>query len=165
MSTETPEEWRWIPGFERRYQVSNLGRVRSFWWGKPRVMKTGVHKGNRTRYVQLGQKFSGTLAPLVLLAFVGPRPNGHIALHKNLDIADCRLENLYWGDNVDFRHDRRKRSPTKKRPAPRTDLRPHLDVIRARIANNEPDSRIARDYGVKPHTINRIKNGKRHAHG
>jgi len=40
---------------------------------------------------------------LVLEAFVGPRPDGHVACHRNDQSHDNRIANLYWGtvdDNV-----------------------------------------------------------------
>lgn len=33
------EEWKDIVGYEGLYQVSNLGRARSFKWGKEKILK------------------------------------------------------------------------------------------------------------------------------
>lgn len=35
--------------------------------------------------------------PLVLIAFVGPRPEGYQACHRNSIKTDNTLDNLYWG--------------------------------------------------------------------
>lgn len=47
-----------------------------------------------------------TVQSLVLEAFVGPRPEGLLALHRNDDCRDNRVENLYWGTRTDNQHDR-----------------------------------------------------------
>jgi len=155
MSPEAPEEWRWIPGFERRYQVSNLGRVRSFQrTGKPRVMRLFMQ--GRVQYAALGAVGGHrTVGELVLLAFVGPRPKRHFALRKNRVQADNRLENLFWGSAADMTYQRHKRY---------VDLAPLVPLIKRRL-NSETCTAIAKDLGVHPSSINRIKNGKRHAHG
>lgn len=35
------EEWKFIPGYEGLYMVSNWGRVKSLWFGKERILKPG----------------------------------------------------------------------------------------------------------------------------
>ncbi len=39
------EEWRDIDGYEGIYQVSDLGRIKSFHRGYAKILRTGVHKG------------------------------------------------------------------------------------------------------------------------
>jgi hypothetical protein len=103
------ELWRPIPGYEQFYQVSNLGRVKSLsrgartgygryrtvkerilipssWGGYPRVT---LSENNRPRVYLVHR--------LVLLAFVGPCPEGMEARHLNGDSKDNRLDNLAWG--------------------------------------------------------------------
>jgi hypothetical protein len=109
------EIWKDIPGYERCYQVSNEGRVRSLdraitqmsRWGalytkfvdgvdlRPGRMPAG-HMS-----VSLGRNNSQCVHKLVLLAFVGPAPEGQECLHKNGDSSDNRLENLRWGTRSD----------------------------------------------------------------
>lgn len=88
--------WRPVPGFP--YEVSDHGQVRNASGKllKPEVMSYGyrrvdLHGPNgayRREYVHR----------LVLLAFIGPCPEGMEALHgPNHDKADNRLCNLRWG--------------------------------------------------------------------
>ena len=110
------EEWRDIPGYEGRYQVSDLGRVRSVDHhvrrvdraGKEgtrlvrgRILRPAVHGSPRNDsghlMVMLGRKNNKDVHTLVLRAFVGPPPSGHEALHNNHTPADNRLSNLRWG--------------------------------------------------------------------
>ncbi|QVW70525.1 NUMOD4 motif-containing HNH endonuclease [Myxococcus xanthus] len=100
------EEWRPVPGFDGWYEVSNLGRVRS--WrtraklccraDSPRVVPGRDRKGYRA--VKLTHPVLGKIAVgvhhLVLAAFVGPRPHGLICDHINANRSDNRSENLRW---------------------------------------------------------------------
>lgn len=106
MTTETLdalEVWKPVPGWEDSHEVSNLGRVRSLprignrWKG--RVLKTpATPKG----YAQVNLCLSGLtehveVHRLVLLAFVGPCPDGMEACHfPDRDPANNRLDNLRW---------------------------------------------------------------------
>ena len=110
---EQPEEWRPIPGYEGRYDVSNRGAVRTWMVGpgrrraEPKPLAVYRHQsgylavtlwnGNKQR--------TGRINRLVLLAFVGPPPHPHWhAAHLNNVRDDNRLENLQWKspqENVD----------------------------------------------------------------
>ncbi|HET6910528.1 MAG TPA: NUMOD4 motif-containing HNH endonuclease [Mycobacteriales bacterium] len=103
--TDGIEEWRSIAGYEGRYEVSSLGRVRSI----ARIDTRGCRR--REKLLSLRRAVSGHLAValygddsrrgflvhhLVLEAFVGPRPVGMEGCHWNDDPADNRVENLRW---------------------------------------------------------------------
>lgn len=98
------EEWRTIPGHEG-YQVSSLGRVR----GVDRLVPTSYGSVRRQRGVLLRQEIYGPgyrrvglaqrtsqVHALVLLAFVGPRPDGLQACHNDGDPGNNRVDNLRW---------------------------------------------------------------------
>lgn len=108
------ENWKDIPGYEGRYQVSDLGNVRSV----DRVVVCGSrHGGNRPRrytgkhiaggphpmgYRQValyvdGVQHSHTVHTLVALAFLGPPPAGHEVLHKDHNKTNNTLANLMYG--------------------------------------------------------------------
>ena len=99
------EEWRVAPGLPG-YEVSSFGRVRCL----PRVVtrsdgssQTFPGHLKRTRLNRLGYvtaKF-GRYGPklvhrLVLRAFVGEPPPGHICAHGDGNRANPRLDNLRW---------------------------------------------------------------------
>lgn len=106
--TLTAERWMPVVGWEDRYLVSTLGRVVSLPKGAhlhSRILKpvpckrggyptVGLHDGHGSR------KMRG-VHQLVLEAFVGPRPAGHLALHADDDPANCTLDNLRWGTRTD----------------------------------------------------------------
>ncbi len=100
----TVEEWRWVPGYEGRYEVSDTGSVRSYC--TPFGVPTSVFHPmlQRTwhgyRYVDLcgadGDRHGMRVHRAVLLAFVGPCPGGCQSRHHDNDRANNRLDNLSW---------------------------------------------------------------------
>lgn len=95
-------EWRAIPGFEA-YEVSTDGAVRSM---KRRNIRTKDQhdNGNGYFYVTLFMNNQAShlyVHRLVLLAFVGPCPDGMEARHLNGVRSDNRLANLAWGSKLE----------------------------------------------------------------
>lgn len=104
------EVWKDIPGYEGKYQASNLGRVRSV-DRRVRVVPRGVEatrpvKGRVLRpapsktghiSVVLGRGNTMSVHKCVALAFLGPYPEGHEVLHLDHDPANNRVGNLRYG--------------------------------------------------------------------
>ena len=95
------EEWRPVAGYEGYYEVSNLGRIRSLARnGRPTMVKKLTIKNKfGHRVVTLcvgGEKTIKNVGPLVLTAFVGPRPEGLVTCHNDGDPANNRVSNLRW---------------------------------------------------------------------
>ena len=92
------EIWKPVPGYEGRYEVSNMGRVLSKHTNrflKPNIMVHGyvcVHLysgGKQTRAVK-------TVHQLVAQTFI-PNPQNHREVnHKNFLRRDNHVENLEW---------------------------------------------------------------------
>jgi hypothetical protein len=122
-----------VKGFEGRYKVSNMGRVRSLDRDIITVYRGTVHtrhyKGKILaqkkhlagyRYVVLADSGIHTreaVHRLVAMAFVSGYKKGSIVNHKNENKSDNRFENLEWCDysynntyGMQFRHryDKRK---------------------------------------------------------
>jgi len=97
-STLTNVEARWVVGYEGLYSVTRDGRV----WShiRRKWMRSDCSRGNRYHYIQLRKnnkpKFT-LLSHIVLTAYVGPQPPGHLGLHKNDNKNNNRLDNLEWG--------------------------------------------------------------------
>lgn len=104
------ENWKAVPGFEGRYEVSDLGNVRSVdhyvrlvahgietkRFSPGRVLRPGTTKSGHVS-VAIGRGNSRLVHQLVLEAFVGPRPDGYETLHMNHIPSDNRLANLKYG--------------------------------------------------------------------
>ena len=98
------EQWLPAKGFEGRWEISNQGQMRRVeHLGKGRFATGYIlspkpdHKGylRTTLYVD-GQRYNIAIHLMVLKTFVGTRPEGNVANHKNGDKTDNRLENLEW---------------------------------------------------------------------
>ena len=92
-----------IPGYEGRYEVSSLGRIRAFpsIRGHAGGMKSPYRqkKGHLAIDLYSGGKQTRKKAyvhRLVLEAFVGPCPNGMEGCHGDGNPANNSLQNLRW---------------------------------------------------------------------
>ena len=110
----THENWKAIPGYEGFYEVSDQGRVRSL----DRIVAHGRsrkgqflspdrgHRGHlQVTLYKNGKRERMFVHRLVLLAFIGPCPEGMEACHWNDISDDNRLENLRWDTPSANRHD------------------------------------------------------------
>jgi hypothetical protein len=98
------ERWKWIAGYELHYQISDRGRIRSFYRSKRgRLMHPGL-RGNQkdSGYwcVDLrrdGQLLRCRINRLVLTAFRGTPPTpSHEAAHLDGNSRNNDLHNLAW---------------------------------------------------------------------
>lgn len=104
--TMTNEHWRPVPGYEGRYDVSDLGCVRSWCWTtsqrpEPRPLAPGIDsEGYRRVHLRASPRTavkSVRVHVLVLLAFVGPRPPCHEIRHLDGNRLNNTLTNLTYG--------------------------------------------------------------------
>lgn len=99
------EQWKPIPGYDGRYEVSTMGRVRSFAngrWGnrenphilKPKKNGAGYH--SVCLHKQEGKREYRMIHRLVALAFI-PNENAKPEVnHKDGDKANNKVSNLEW---------------------------------------------------------------------
>jgi hypothetical protein len=87
-----------IPGFEGLYQVSNLGGVKSFKWGKEKILKPYP---DTYGYMQIDLRKSSirksiSVHKLVAIVFLNHTPCGYklVVDHINDNPKDNRVENL-----------------------------------------------------------------------
>lgn len=108
------EDWRWVPGYEDLYAVSSHGRVASFhpYNGDPgpRILRPGIDSGGYHSYglARNGERKTWHGHRLVLLAFVGPLPDGHETRHLDGDPTNNALSNLAYGTVSENARDRVK---------------------------------------------------------
>ena len=81
------EIWKSISGYDGNYQVSNLGRVKSFWFGKERILKSS--KDGRG-YLSVHLYKDGIRKPfrvhqLVAVYFLNHNPCGHVLIVDHVD--------------------------------------------------------------------------------
>lgn len=117
--TVEQEVWRAVSGHEGRYEVSNLGRVRSLWFVNGNANQARKQPLILTPYYNTlgygsvtickgGRKVTEHLHTLVLRAFVGPRPEGHVGGHRDGNPSNNKLSNLDWITFVENEADKRR---------------------------------------------------------
>lgn len=109
------EGWRPVVGHEGRYEVSDLGHVRSLdritpQHGHRRRGRTLAGSPNQSGHLQVGlwvgpRRHQALIHRLVLMAFVGPPPDGMEACHNDGNPTNNSLENLRWDTRSANRYD------------------------------------------------------------
>ena len=158
--TALMEEWRDVPGYEGRYEVSTLGRVRSLMFrnkqaervrATPLLLRLTL-SNNGYPSVSLGKggrKISRRVHTVVLLAFAGPRPEGAEGTHLDGVKTNNQLDNLAWRTKRDNEADK-IRHGTKVAGTGQKAAKLNDDAVRAiRAAKGvESVSVLAKRYGV-----------------
>jgi len=166
-----PEEWRPIPGYEEWYEVSDLGRIRS--WkvsghDKKRrhpVLIMGSFVSTGYKYVQLhkDRKFKKiAIHVLVLLAFVGPRPEGHDAAHADGARDNNELSNLRWASRAENMDDAKKHGTILRGVQKYNAVLSMQDVedIKRQYLGGVKQRVIAAKYGIDQSIVSRVCSGK-----
>lgn len=150
--TDTSEEqWRPVPGWERFYRVSNLGRVWSLHqYGR---LITGNHLPEGYQVIKLRENrryAHKCIHQLVLLAFVGPPPSDkHEGCHNDGDPSNNRLDNLRWDTAIGNQADRKKHGTVSRGRA----LLTEEQVTLIRTSPEISDVAWAMTFGVNWRTI------------
>lgn len=179
------EQWKAIPGFPG-YEVSDHGRIRSFRiWGKrakghcqiadcpqriliPNIDSTGYPGVNLLR---ASKQYRRRIHSLVLLAFIGPRPQGFACCHSDRNKKHNHLINLRWDSYCNNENDKIKHG-TKVNPPIHEGEECHLSKlttdkvkkIRELASQGNQKSYIAKLFGVTQTNIHDIINMKTWKH-
>lgn len=169
------EIWKDIKGYEGRYQVSNLGRVKSLERyvkcgtngnGKKKVnekiLKAGAYCKTGHVSVVLGRGGNGQpVHSLVAKAFIGERPEKHNVCHNDGNPKNNKLENLRYdtrsNNNIDvFKHGRTM-------GASKLSLDEVKEIKKLLARGHMTQSAIAQQFEVSASTLSKIALGKSHS--
>ena len=113
------EEWKDIQGYEGRYQVSNLGRIRSSYKGSWNILKP-IDNGQGYKHIKLfkdGERKHYYIHRLVAQTFID-NPNNYTEVnHIDENKANNCMENLEWCDreyNLSYNLGRKRRAESRK---------------------------------------------------
>ena len=107
----SPEVWRDVAGYEGLYQVSNLGRVKSFKLDKNGRLMKGKH--DKDGYIEISLRDENHITKyyrvhrIVAIAFIPNPKNLPKINHLDGDVQNNYVENLEWCDdsrNNHYRH-------------------------------------------------------------
>lgn len=170
------EEWRPIEGYEGRYEVSDLGRVRSLPRTEHsadgrRIVKGGILRPNQNRdgYLQVGLRKNGRSgktwrAPVHRLVAVAFHSDARDELHHEVahldgNPANARADNIKWVSKAEnMAHKRLHGTHIEGERHPHAKLT-NQDALHI-LESGESDKVLAERFGVRPQTIKRIKNRK-----
>lgn len=167
------EKWKPIPGYKGFYEVSDLGRVRSvprkvdhgqssaYRYVRGRILSTNIGTNGYPSVMlsrEGGKKFC-TVHRLVMLAFVGPCPDGQEVAHADGNRLNSRLENLRYATRLENVADA---------IAHGTAARGHKNgcakLTQAQVLAIRSDARplleIATEYGISKASVSNVKNHK-----
>jgi hypothetical protein len=167
------EEWRVVPDFPC-YEVSNQGRIRRTHTGKgrlmtkPRLRQPRVHIPHKqcpdVAYHWIDLWYQNRQHPiavhhLVLIAFVGPRPNSSECRHLDGNGLNNHVGNLAWGTARQNYEDRVAMGRQRLPPQPG---KVTLEIARAIRA--EPSTirqwKLGLKYGISQSMVSMIRTGR-----
>lgn len=102
------ERWRRVPNFPR-YEVSDLGRVRSYHRhiaGRFLAGSTDAEGYTNLQLREGSRRHNTAIHRIVALAFIGPRPEGMQVRHLDGDPSNNTLTNLTYGTASENAYDR-----------------------------------------------------------
>jgi hypothetical protein len=158
-SLDVPEEWRPVVGFERLYEVSDQGRVKSLPRAGGRrspayVLTPKLHDSRDPNRPYLdvhlhdagGKARTRKVHRLVAEAFLGPRPKGQVIRHGLGGPSDNRLVNLCYGTPAQNKADQAiHRQMMRKGDLEGLTEQDALDIYRACVVGQLP-ARLADEY-------------------
>lgn len=170
------EEWRWIEGYEGKYEVSSLGRVRTYNLRVPKIMSVYTDaRGYQRIHLRKGDgsKCSYWLHRLVGAAFC-EKPVDHNEInHIDCNRTNNTATNLEWvtraGNNQHaYKHGNLRPPRLFGERAPRSKLTEKQVIeIRDRYSRCSAQNNtvvLGKDYGVSFSTIARIVSNKTWTH-
>lgn len=148
-------EWRDIPGWDGRYQVSDDGQVRSFQPGRrAKMRKIDVMPTGHCSVLLVRPRLKMCVHRAVALAFIGPAPSEkHHVAHWDGNARNNHVSNLRWATPKENIADKRRLGEHQKL------TQEQVEEIRLR-KGTVSTPKLAREYGVVPSHIWRIQNGQ-----
>jgi hypothetical protein len=173
MDFGAPEEWRDIPGYEGRYQVSDAGRVRSLLRTQPLILKP---HGDGSGYPRVGFVTPGAgplrerlrhfrVHRLVAEVFHADKRN---ALHNEVAHLDgsrtnARADNLKWVSKVENRS-HRKIHGTETNGERHGNSKLTEEAVRHIRSTSDSRSKLAALYGVTAWAIDDVRKRRNWRH-
>lgn len=161
------ENWKEVIGFNKKYLISDLGRVRSVSRiagnGKGYLIKEKILKYTYSvdKYPMISlsmcnrKKITKKIHILVAIHFLGEKPNENsFVCHKDDNKNNNNVKNLYWGDLKSNVLDRYKNGKTK------FDIKTILN-IRNEYSNGITQKELTIKYNCNSSYISRLVNNKR----
>ena len=178
---ENQEIWKGIEGYEKSYQVSNLGRVKSL--KGHLITKAGVVKPRHERIMNQTLKNNGYktimlsvdnvqkrfyVHRLVAIAFIENAENKSEVNHINCIKTDNRVKNLEWNTSTENKNHAMNNNLIPKGEKSYSSKLTEKNILAIRrlyrINPNFHKTNVAKKLGVRDTTIHKIINNQRWKH-
>lgn len=172
-----PETWVTVPGSNGRYEVSDLGRVRSVGYGtgrrlRPSPLLMTPQPSKRGGYLTIRLHYRDSrrtvrVNRLILAAFTGQDPPDLDAAHLNGVRTDNRLCNLKWATRRENEEDKMSHGTKRCGEASNLSKLTTVDVQDIRAAYSRggtTQAALAARYGVARRTVGDIISGRNWSH-
>jgi len=168
------ETWTPIRGYEKLYEITPNGQIRSWSFGptrrraKPRLLKWRINQnGYATVALANGPQNNvknTTVHRLVALTFI-PNPDNLPQInHKDFNKLNNSVENLHWcthAQNLTHSWNAGNHKSPRGANAFHAKLKQHdIDAIKQLLSQNVSAYRIAKDFGLSTTHVYRIRDGK-----
>lgn len=152
------ELWRNIDGYKGMYQVSSFGRIRSYKYNLPRILKPRINKKGY-KYINLcldGKCRSFTIHRIVAKHFLGK--SNLTVNHRNGNKLNNCVENLEWiSFEENYNHAKESGLLAKGEKNGRSKLTERdVKLIRYKHKKGRSIRFISREFGVSRDVINKI---------
>ena len=161
------EIWKDVNGYEGYYQISNMGRIKSFCRKKSLIMSQSLDSKGYFQIKLKGRK-SFLIHHLIMFSFVSDKPSkDHQVNHKNGIKTDNRIENLEWvtrSENMIHAYRLGLNFTNGKKgidhPLRKLNEKDILEIRKSKLSNSE----LSKLYNVSFQTISKIKLRQRWKH-
>lgn len=163
-----PRGFKKIPGYEN-YYVTRAGEILSTFGGRNRILLTRRLDRAGYKFVRLTKKkhrSPWTIHHLVLLAFVGPRPEGMETRHLDGNKTNNDLKNLRYGTCKENYNDRRRHGTDNTGSRHGRAILREADIPAIKNLRDDGCSHraIARRFGVSKSAITLVLNRRNWSH-
>jgi hypothetical protein len=165
------ETWKDIRGFEGKYQISSIGNVRSLNYRRTNKIKNLAFWISTKGYpgVRLGDRVVYRVSRLVAQEFISNPENLPCVLHRDDDVSNNKVSNLFWGtnkDNVDDKVSKGRQAKLKGELNGESKIK-EKDVLEIRnryLKGGTTHRELAKLFKVSKTQITRILNNKSWKH-
>ena len=160
------ETWKKIAGYEGLYEVSDMGRVKSLWHGKEKILKPGK---NTSGYLKVNlckdsQRKTIKVHRLVAKAFIQNPQGLETVNHKDEDKTNNTVSNLEWmslKDNINYGTRNKRVSETQINDKNKSKAVQMFDKSTGELLATFPSlSEAERVTGIAHQSISQCCNGK-----
>lgn len=171
------EVWKPVPGYNKYYSASNIGRIKSearkvigkkcHYTVRERILSPGVDRcGYKTVALYKGGRKTRLVHQLVLETFIGQKKSGEEANHIDANTGNNMIENLEWVSNKKHHEITQKQGRMPKGTQVHTSKlnEDQVKEIRIRSKGKITMRNLAREYNVSHSNIFHIVHRKSWKH-